>query len=91
MGLSKKVLEERRTKIKELYEKGLNVCEIAEVVGVAISTVYNSLPIAGIVIRKATEIDESKLIYANNSVPALERLIIDGKRYVDITPIFSPR
>lgn len=91
MGVSKKELEERRMKARELYEKGLNVYDIAKTMGVAISTVYNSLSLAGITLQKERGIDESKLYYADNRPQILERLIIDGKRYVDITPIFSPR
>lgn len=91
MGVSKKELEERRMKARELYEKGLNIKDIAKTMGVAISTVYNSLSIAGITLQKERGIDESNLSYADNRTPILERLIIDGKRYVDITPIFSPR
>ena len=90
MGKSKKELEERRMKVKELYENGLDVYEIAEALGVAVSTVYNSLSIAGITLRKAMGRDESKLVYANNKV-VLQKVVINGKRYTDITPIFAPR
>ena len=91
MWRSKKEVEKRRAEIKELYEKGLDVYEIVEAMGVSISTVYNGLSIAGITLPKAAERDESNLIYADNSIPELEKVIIDGKRYTDVTPIFAPR
>ena len=90
MWVSKKVLEERRKKIKELYVSGLNLYDIAETVGVDVSTVYNSLSIAGFTVRESKGTDESKLVYADNKV-VLQKVVINGKRYIDITPIFSPR
>lgn len=104
MGKTKKELEERRMRIKKLYESGLNVYQIADTVGVALSTVYNSLSIMGITLQKAAGKDESNLVYADNSVPVLEKVVIHGnwlyknrKKYrvnricTDITPLFAPR
>lgn len=88
--VSKKELEERRMRIKKLYESGLNVYQIADTVGVALSTVYNSLSIMGITLQKAMGRDESNLVYADNKV-VLEKVVIYGKRYTDITPLFAPR
>lgn len=90
MGFSKKVIEERRTKIKELYEKGLNVYEIAEAVGVTVPTVYNALYIEGFSPRESREMDERKQVYLDNRV-VLHKVVINGKRYTDITPLFAPR
>lgn len=90
MGKTKKELEERRTRIKKLYESGLNVYQIADTVGVALSTVYNSLSIMGITLQKAAGRDESNLVYADNTV-VLKKVVIYGKRYIDVTPIFAPR
>ena len=90
MFKGKKQLEEEREKIKELYEEGFETIEIARIMGVSRSTVYNALSITGVIERRTT-IDESNLIYADNSVPILEKMVIDGKRYTDLTPIFAPR
>lgn len=103
MGVSKKVLEKRREKAKELYEKGLDVYEIAEAIGVSISTVYNTLSIAGIELERSARRKE-KLTYADNRKPVLEKVVIYGKWFykngtkyminrlcTDLTPIFAPR
>lgn len=84
-------IEKRREKAKELYEKGLTPYEIRDVMGVGLSTVYTYLYISGITLRETTGIDESKLIYADNRKPILQKMIIEGKNYTDITPLFSPR
>ena len=88
MGVEKKELEERRTKIIELYKKGLTENEIKETMEVSLSTVINALSIAGMRSPKTTE---EKLVYADNSIPVLEKVVVDGKLYTDITPIFVPR
>lgn len=84
-------IEEKREKAKELHEKGLTPYEISDVMGVGLSTVYTYLYISGITLRKTKEIDESNLVYADNRKPILEKMIIDGKYYTDVTPLFSPR
>lgn len=81
-------VEERRTKIIELYEKGLTENEIRNTLRVSLSTVINALSIAGMRLPKTTE---EKLAYADNSVPVLEKVVIDGKLYTDITPLLVPR
>ena len=91
MSMQKTELEKRRAKIIELYEKGLEVYEIAEAIGVNRGTVHNALTIAGITLQKERGINESNLVYADNSIPELETVVIDGKIYTDITPLFAPR
>ena len=90
MGKSRKEVMEQCQKVKELYCKGYTIDEIASAIGVCKSSVYNSFTIMGMSLKKRL-IDESNLVYADNKPPVLEKVIIDGKRYTDITPIFSPR
>ena len=90
MGITVKERKERREKIKEMYEKGMNLFDIAESFGVSVLTVTNDLSLAGIRVRKERAMNESNLVYADNSVE-LEKVVIDGKTYTDITPIFAPR
>ena len=90
MGKSRKEVMEQCQKVKELYCKGYTIEEIAQLIGVCKGSVYNSFTIMGMSLKKRL-IDESNLVYVDNKPPVLEKVIIDGKRYTDITPIFSPR
>ena len=89
MGRSRESIKEQCDKVKELYCKGYTVKEIAASIGMSKESVYNSFTIMGISLKKSL-IDENNLVYADNSVK-LEKLIINGKWYTDITPLFSPR
>ena len=89
MGRSRKAMEEYRQNVKELYKSGMNTTEIAEKLDVSYSSVHNTLVILGLNVKKRG-IDENKLVYADNSI-ILKKLIINGKRYTDITPIYAPR
>ncbi len=90
MGRSRKEIIEQFPPMKEMYDNGCTVDEIAEVFNVSKNSVYNSFNIMGLSLKKRL-IDESNLVYAENRPPVLEKIIIDGKRYTDITPLFSPR
>ena len=89
MGRSRKIMEEYRQNVKELYKSGMNTTEIAKKLDVSYSSVHNTLVILGLSVKKRG-IDENKLVYADNSI-ILKKLIINGKRYTDITPIYAPR
>lgn len=81
--------------IKEMYLSGMEAIDIVQEIGVSRCSVYRALAIMGIPIRKTRvermKDDEENLTYADNRFPKLEKVVINGKRYVDITPIFSPR
>ena len=82
--------------IKEMYLSGMEAKEIAKELGTTANSIFRILTIMGVPTRrtrveKAIDIDEENLVYADNSFQKLEKVVIDGKRYVDITPIFSPR
>ena len=80
-------VEEQFEKYKKLFEKGYIVKEIAEAFNTNQANVYNTFSMMGYTIKKPVV---ENLVYADNSVK-LEKVVIDGKRYTDITPIFSPR
>lgn len=88
----KKEIKVHYPTIRKMYENGSKVKEIAAALDVSKEAIYNAITIMGISLRKKKLIEvENGLVYADNRPPILERLIIDGKRYVDITPLFSPR
>ena len=89
MGRSMKSIKEQCQKVKELYCNGYTVKEIAQAIGMSKESVYNSFTIMGISLKRSL-IDENNLVYADNRVK-LEKVVINGKRYTDITPIFAPR
>lgn len=89
MGRSREAIMEQCQKVKELYCKGYTIKEIASSIGMSKESVYNSFTIMGISLKKSL-IDENNLVYADNRVK-LEKVVIDGKCYTDITPIFAPR
>ena len=86
---SRKEVKEYHQSVKVLYENGMDMIEIAKALGVSYSSVHNTLVILGLHIKKRG-IDESKLIYADNRV-ILKKLMVNGKRYTDVTPVFAPR
>lgn len=86
----KRTMEEVREhfqKYKKMFEEGYLVREIAFAFNTNESNVYNTFTMMGYKIKKPVE---ENLVYADNSVK-LEKVVINGKRYTDITPIFSPR
>lgn len=88
----KKNIKQHYTEIKEMYEKGCPIAEISKTFDIGKDAIYNAISIMGISKRVKAKNEEVKtLVYADNRKPVLEKLIIDGKRYTDITPIFAPR
>lgn len=74
-------------KYKKMFEDGYMIKEIAAAFRTNQSNVLNTFTLMGY----STKIPVvENLVYADNSVK-LEKLIIDGKRYTDITPLFAPR
>ena len=90
MGRSRKEIIEQFPRMKEMYDSGCHVDEIAKSFNVSRNSVYNSFNIMGLSLKKKL-IDEEKLVYAVNKPPILETMTINGKHYTDITPLFSRR
>lgn len=103
MGRSRKEIMEQFPKIKQMYDNGCKIDMIAKTFGVSKESIYNAFTINGMSLKK-TLIDESKLVYADNKPPVLEKVILYGKWEVkngircrknsictDITPVFAPR
>ena len=80
-------IREQFEQYRKLYEEGYLIKEIAFALNTNQSNVVNTFTIMGYSTKR--EVPEN-LVYADNSVK-LEKVVIDGKRYTDITPIFSPR
>lgn len=81
------MIEEQFKKMKKMWEEGCTLTEIAKSNCTSISNVKDTFAIMGYS-RKRQVIEN--LVYADNRVK-LEKVVIDGKRYTDVTPIFSPR
>ena len=76
--------------IKAMHEQGMSAQEIGDALDMGKQTILNAISVMGLA-KKRPKLDEFKLIYADNKPSVLEKVIIGGKRYTDITPIFSPR
>lgn len=75
--------------IKEMHEQGICAQDIADVLGMERTSIHNAIANMGLA-QKRNYIDETKLIYAEKKEPVLEKIIIDGKTYTDITQLFIP-
>ena len=88
---SRAVIEIQFPVMKEMYESGNTVSYIANYFCISPSSVHNTFNVMGYAIKRRTEVDESQLVYADNKPPILETVVIEGKAYTDITPLFAPR
>ena len=84
-GRSKEAMKQQCAVVKKLYESGYLVEEIAEELGVSLNSIYNCLTVLGMDFRKSRSVGKS-LVYADNSV-VLEKVFINDRRYIDITPM----
>lgn len=75
--------------IKEMYESGIAIREIEQKLHIGNCKIYRVLSRMGVQ-RRRVSYDESKLVYADKKVE-LKKVVINGKRYIDVTPIFAPR
>ena len=95
LGLKANEKEKLKKRILEMYSGGVRIEEIGKSLKTSRKYIKGVLGIAGLVSvnRRFIEKDliDENTIFADNSPPILESLIIDGKRYADITPVFSPR
>lgn len=83
--------------IKEMYLGGVPVLEIARILNISKGAIHNAISNMYLPRRNDrrksdayAEIDESGLVYADNSVK-IEKVDIYGKIYTDVTPIYAPR
>jgi predicted DNA-binding protein YlxM (UPF0122 family) len=76
--------------IIELYEQGFTVKEIGEKVGYEKTAIVNALNRAGYQVRRLNDPDllteSSNLLFVTRK-PKTYKLVIDGKRYEDITEL----
>lgn len=89
--------------VKTMYEEGYTFQSIAEAVGISVTEVYNIVTKLGLP-KRTPVVDESTLVYADNSPPVLERVVIYEKWKVkngvkcrikrictDVAPLYIPR
>lgn len=79
--------------IKEMYESGAEVIDIVIELGISKDSIYRALGQMGVRMRleRRRKYENERLVYAVHEEPVLEKIVIDGKRYIDITPLFSPK
>ena len=79
--------------IKDMYESGSEVKDIVCELGICRDSVYRALSQMGVKMRLSTrrKYEDESLVYAVKEPIVLEKIIIEGKRYIDMTPLFSPR
>lgn len=87
MKRTKEEIAEQFEKYKKMFEEGYLVREIAVAFKTNQSNVLNTFSLMGYSTKREVP---RNLVYADNSVK-LEKVVINGKRYTDITPIFAPR
>lgn len=98
LGLKKKKYQDTQKKVIDMYTEGKKVSEISETLGVSVSFIHKEIKKAGLKPRKEfvtfvtseSSLINEKTIFADNSVK-IESLVINGKRYQDVTQIFGGR
>lgn len=75
--------------IREMHEQGMSAREISNVLGVGKQVINNAISVMGLA-KKRVKPEETNLIYADNRPPVLEKVIINGKLYTDVAPLFIP-
>lgn len=79
--------------IKEMYEAGTEVRELVELLDVSRDTIYRALAKMNVKMRLSTrrKNEDETLVYAVEKPVVLEKVMVNGKVYTDITPLFAPR
>ena len=85
MGRSRVKIAEDYKGMKKMLEEGCTILDLAQEFNLSINSVYNTFNFMGDSLKSPKE--EEPLVYADNSVK-LEQVVVDGKRYTDITPLF---
>lgn len=76
--------------IKAMHDQGISSQEIGDTLGFGRQIINNAISIMGLA-KKRPKKEEPKLIYADNRPPVLEKVIVNGKLYTDVAPLFIPR
>ncbi|MBE5852277.1 MAG: hypothetical protein E7299_04895 [Lachnospiraceae bacterium] len=95
MGLKKRDWNAIREKIIEMYNSGRNFEDIEEETGVCRDTIRKTLKKSGLLSSGRFYAVENNLIdentvFADNRVK-IEKIVIYGKRYQDVTQVLVPR
>ena len=79
--------------IKDMYESGSEVKDIVCELGICRDSVYRALSQMGVKMRLSTrrKYEDETLVYAVIEPIIIEKIIIEGKQYEDITPLISPK
>lgn len=77
--------DELRNKVVDMYRSGMKRTEISKELKLSCSLVCEV--INDYKAERQEEIKE-ELTYAEKRVPKIERLVINGKRYLDVTDVF---
>ena len=88
MGRNRELIAEHYKGMKKMLDEGCTIMDIAQAFNLSINSVYNTFNFMGDSLKKPKE--EELLMYADNSVK-LNQVVIGGKRYTDITPLFAGR
>lgn len=87
--MTKQQVKQHYPQIKEMYLGGVTINEISQKLKISKNAIYNA--VSNMYLPRRQRGNELDLVYADNSPPILEKMIIDGKQYTDITPMFAPR
>lgn len=95
LGLKKKKYYEAQKKVLELYLAGEKISEISKSLDVSVGFIHKEIKAAGLKPRREFVVIEPDLInentvFADNEVK-IEILVVNGKRYQDVTQIFGGR
>ena len=75
--------DELKNKVVDMYRSGMKRTEISKELKLSYSLVYDLTND-----YKAEHKEETELTYAEKRVPKIERVVINGKRYLDVTDVF---
>ena len=95
LGLKKKKYHEAQKKVLEMYLAGEKISVISEKLNVSVGFIHKEIKAAGLKPRREFVVIEPNLInentvFADNEVK-IEILVINGKRYQDVTHVFGGR
>ena len=76
--------------IRAMHEQGISAKEIGLALDLEKQSVNNAISIMGLS-KKRPKLDDLKHVYADNRPPVLEKVIVNGKLYTDVAPLFIPR
>ena len=81
----RKTDDELRNKVVDMYRSGMKRTEISKELKLSYSLVYD---LTNDYKAEHQEEIKTELTYAEKRVPKIERLVINGKRYLDVTDVF---